>query len=195
MKLTSFSNLMVLGLVLTIAAASGCRKRPGEVRDIPQSPKPAFTDMGPDTNLVSSPVSPDSTNQIEHPLPPPRSDWPENREIFQSDTVHFAFDSSAVRSNEKSKITSVADYMKAHAGDALRVEGHCDERGTAEYNRSLGERRALALREELIKMGIDPNMIETVTFGFDHPVDPAHNESAWAKNRRGEFVLLTPPAK
>jgi len=98
-----------------------------------------------------------------------------------------------VKSSEKSKAAAVADYLKGNAAAAVKVEGHCDERGTEEYNRSLGERRALACREELIRLGIDANRVDTISYGEDRPADPGHDESAWKKNRRGEFVLLTPP--
>jgi peptidoglycan-associated lipoprotein len=82
--------------------------------------------------------------------------------------------------------------LKSDAPVKLLVEGHCDERGTEEYNRSLGERRALALREELARMGIDPSRIRTVSFGEDKPFAQGHDESAWRQNRRGEFVLYHP---
>jgi peptidoglycan-associated lipoprotein len=75
----------------------------------------------------------------------------------------------------------------------VEVDGHCDERGTEEYNRALGERRALALREELISLGVDPNRIDTVSYGKDRPAETGHDEAAWRKNRRGEFLLETPP--
>ena len=78
-------------------------------------------------------------------------------------------------------------------GKALRIEGHCDERGTEEYNRSLGERRALAVREKLLDLGLNPNMVETRTYGEARPLDPGHNEGAWKQNRRGEIHLLTAP--
>ena len=80
-----------------------------------------------------------------------------------------------------------------NTADAVRVEGNCDERGTEEYNRALGERRALALREELVRLGVDPSRVDTVSYGEDKPVDPGHDESAWRKNRRGDFILLSPP--
>ncbi len=119
--------------------------------------------------------------------------WPRNAEIFKQDTIYFAFDSSTVRAAEKSKAAKVADHLKANPKDALEVDGHCDERGTEEYNRSLGERRALAVREELTRLGVDPSKVVTKTFGKDVPADPGHNEAAWSKNRRAEFILLTPP--
>jgi peptidoglycan-associated lipoprotein len=116
----------------------------------------------------------------------------EDREAFRLNTVYFDFDRSTVKPSERSKIEPVADYLRGHAENKLQIEGHCDERGTEEYNRSLGERRALALREYLVNLGISADRIKTISFGEDRPADPAHDESAWSKNRRGEFVLLKP---
>jgi peptidoglycan-associated lipoprotein len=83
--------------------------------------------------------------------------------------------------------------MKSNPSNALRIEGNCDERGTDEYNRSLGDRRALAAREELIALGVDGGKILTKTLGKDNPADTGHTEAAHAKNRRDEFIVLTPP--
>jgi peptidoglycan-associated lipoprotein len=117
-----------------------------------------------------------------------------DRAALANYTVHFAFDSAAVRRSEQANIQAVADALSKDSSAKLLIEGHCDERGTEEYNRSLGERRALALREALAKLGVDPSRIRTISYGKDRPVDPGHDESAWAKNRRGEFVLLHPKA-
>ncbi|HVV70679.1 MAG TPA: OmpA family protein, partial [Verrucomicrobiae bacterium] len=119
--------------------------------------------------------------------------WPEDASAFQSDTVHFAYDSSEIKGGERSKLTTVADFLKANPADAVKIEGHCDERGTEEYNRALGERRALALREALVGLGVDASRVDTISYGKDRPEDPGHNEAAWSKNRRGVFILLTPP--
>ncbi len=121
--------------------------------------------------------------------------WIDHRDILSGDTVHFLFDSSTVEPSEKSKVQAVADYLKANAGNAVRIEGHCDERGTEEYNRALGERRALALREELVRQGVEPTRADTLSFGKDRPANAAHNEEAWRENRRGEFIVLTPPGQ
>ena len=110
-----------------------------------------------------------------------------------ADTVHFDYDSASVRSSERSKVEAVASFMKGAAPNvALLIEGHCDERGTEEYNRSLGERRALALREALISSGADGNRITTKSYGKDRKIDLGNSEASHAKNRRGEFVVLTP---
>lgn len=107
-------------------------------------------------------------------------------------TVHFGFDSATVLKGEQSNVSAVASALVANANDKLLIEGNCDERGTEEYNRALGERRALALREALAKAGVDPSRVRTISYGKDKPADPGHDESAWAKNRRGDFILLHP---
>src|ERR1051325_6683806 len=108
--------------------------------------------------------------------------------MFQA--VHFAYDSAAINPLEQSKIQAVAEYCKGNPGTKLLIEGHCDERGTAEYNRALGERRALAVREALSGLNVDAASIQTISYGKDRPVDPGHDETAWAKNRRSEFVIV-----
>ncbi len=111
---------------------------------------------------------------------------------FQADTLYYDFDRSNVRPSEVSKVEAVASQLKEKADDKLLVDGHCDERGTDEYNRALGERRALSVREYLVRLGIDPERIRTRSWGKDRPADPGHDEAAWAKNRRAEFILLLP---
>ncbi len=100
--------------------------------------------------------------------------------------VYFAFDSSAVGGSERQKIEEVAESLRS-GSKTLIIAGFTDERGTPEYNRGLGERRALAVRQALIGAGVDSGRVQTVSFGAEMPADPSSNESAWAKNRRAEF--------
>ena len=119
------------------------------------------------------------------------SKWtPASEQPFASETVYFDFDKSNVKPSEIAKITRVANAMKNYPGKGVRIEGHCDERGTEEYNRALGERRALAIREHLVRMGVDARQTDTISYGEDRPKDPGHNDAAYAKNRRGEFILM-----
>ena len=103
--------------------------------------------------------------------------------------VHFGFDSSAVGAGERSKLQAVADFCRSERNSII-IAGFTDERGTPEYNRGLGERRALTVREELIKLGVSANRLQTVSFGAELPADSGSNESAWAKNRRAEFGVV-----
>ena len=129
------------------------------------------------------------------PAPGDFDKYTPDAEIFKAYTVYFDFDSSVLKTSEKTKVASVAEHMKANPTHAVKVEGNCDERGTEEYNRALGERRALAVREELVRLGVSAALIPTTSYGKDKPVDPGHNEAAWSKNRRDDFILLTPPGK
>ena len=204
MKLNKLTNLLFATLILAVAAGVGCRKRVGWVTPIPEGAKAGGTPgdvgagkpipPGPGETTTSTPApGPDQTGGTPLPHPDSHQGWIENADIFKSDTVHFDFDKSEVKASEKPHVAAVADHLKANAKAAVRVEGNCDERGTEEYNRALGERRALAVRDELIRLGIDPQRVDTVSYGEDRPVDPGHDEAAWKLNRRADFILLTPP--
>jgi peptidoglycan-associated lipoprotein len=83
-----------------------------------------------------------------------------------------------------------AAWFNANPGKKMRVEGHCDERGTVEYNLALGQKRADAAKAFIVNLGVDGKLIETVSYGKERPVDPGHNEAAWSKNRRAHFLAL-----
>jgi peptidoglycan-associated lipoprotein len=193
MKSTKLSCLVLCGLMV-LMAGSGCRKRPKDVTPLPGARTGMPTDAGPGATAdTANTIKPEEnlTGIVSNPRGS-HEGWPQDRETLKSDTVHFDFDSSVVKSSEKSKVSGVADYLKGNAANAVLIEGHCDERGTEEYNRSLGERRALALREELVRLGVDAGRVDTVTFGEDKPAATGHDESAYRQNRRGEFIVLTP---
>jgi peptidoglycan-associated lipoprotein len=105
------------------------------------------------------------------------------------ESVLFDYDSFQIKPSEMPKIEKVSGYLRDNANVRLIVEGHCDERGSAEYNVALGEHRALAIRASLIGMGIDGTRIQTRSFGEEKPLDAGHSESSWSVNRRGEFAL------
>ncbi len=104
--------------------------------------------------------------------------------------VQFAFDSAQVDDTERAKAEAAASYLKANSGNFVTLEGHCDERGSAEYNMSLGERRAQSVRTYLMNLGVDSTRIQTKSFGSEKAKDPGHDEKAWAVNRRVEFVVM-----
>jgi peptidoglycan-associated lipoprotein len=202
MKPALLAKLLVLGLVVAVVAV-GCRKGPPRVTPITGQGATSPKGPGPEGAIgeekTTRPVGTDNPTPINIkdsvPLGPRHDGWPQDRERFKSETVYFEYDKSAVRAKESAKVQVVGDYLKANPTHAVLIEGHCDERGTEEYNRALGERRAQAIRDVLMGVGIAPDRIDTVSFGEDKPADPGHDETAWGKNRRGEFILLTPPAK
>ena len=191
MKSAKFLNLIVLGLVLTLPFV-GCKRKPGSITPLPHGARSGPTEPAPGGMI--GPGGPGSITETATGFPagPGHPGWAEHPEQFKAQTVYFDFDSAVVKSGEKSKIETVVSYLKANPSHAVKIEGNCDERGTEEYNRSLGERRALAVREELIAAGIAPDRVDTISYGEDKPAVPGHDEAAYKKNRRDEFVLLTP---
>ncbi len=105
--------------------------------------------------------------------------------------IFFDFDKANIRPDMEPVLSANAEWLKKHPSVIILIEGHCDERGTVEYNLALGERRAKAARDYLISLGIDPSRIKIVSYGKSKPLDPGHNESAWAKNRRCEFRIIS----
>jgi len=104
--------------------------------------------------------------------------------------VQFAFDSAQVDDAERAKAEAAASYLKSNSGTFVNLEGNCDERGSTEYNMSLGERRAQSVRTYLMSLGVDSARIQTKSFGKEKPKDPGHDENAWSVNRRVEFVVM-----
>ncbi len=105
------------------------------------------------------------------------------------DSVLFAYDSAQVAVGQRGKVEAVAGHLRQNPAHNVIIEGHCDERGSREYNLALGERRALAVRTYLISLGIASERTMTKSFGEETPSVPSHDESAWSLNRRSEFVL------
>ena len=115
-------------------------------------------------------------------------------EVFETKMlkrIHFDFDKYDIRLEDTESLKQNAAVLKRFPSVKIQIEGHCDERGTGEYNLALGERRAHSAKEYLVSLGVDENRISTISYGKEKPLDPGHNEEAWAKNRRDEFVVLT----
>jgi peptidoglycan-associated lipoprotein len=185
------TRLLVL-TVLALAAVSACGpKKPPIARPTPPPPtattgarppappepvvEPAPVSVPPEPVVESSALANKSLDDInkQSPLLP----------------VFFEFDSAEMSADGQSALTKNAEVLKTNATWVVSIEGHCDERGTAEYNLALGERRALAARTYLVSLGIAPDRLRTVSYGKEFPFDPGHSESSWAKNRRAHFVV------
>jgi len=104
--------------------------------------------------------------------------------------VYFDFDSAQVKESERAKVEAVAEHLKKSSGVGVIIEGHCDERGSREYNLALGERRAQGVRAYLLSLGLDAARVQTKSMGKEKPVALGHDEESWSKNRRAEFVLF-----
>ena len=104
--------------------------------------------------------------------------------------VNFDFDKYNIRPGDAEILKKDFDWIKANPGQKARIEGNCDERGTVEYNLVLGQKRADSVKSYLMNLGADGKLLETVSYGKEKPLDPGHNEAAWAKNRRAHFTPL-----
>jgi peptidoglycan-associated lipoprotein len=114
----------------------------------------------------------------------------EEMRVFETTNIYFDFDKAELKAEAKATLKEKADWLSENSGYALRIMGHCDERGTAEYNLALGERRAHAAKQFLVALGISAERIYTVSYGEEKPAMTEHNEAAWSKNRRDEFKLI-----
>src|SRR4030095_8364980 len=167
MKMLFVSRFVLTAMVLSVGLG-GCANKKGAGRGV----------GGADSDSITGTPLPERQEGV--------SFLSSNVERNRFAPIYFAFDSYSVASDERSKISQVAGALRS-GGNSVIVAGFTDERGTPEYNRGIGERRAEAGREELSAAGLDAARIQTVSFGAEMPADPGSNESAWAKNRRAEF--------
>ena len=111
------------------------------------------------------------------------------RDMFENEDIPFEFDSAKLSDQAQQILRAKAEWLRKNPRAQIIIEGHCDERGTNEYNLALGDRRAFAAKTFLVDLGIDQSRITTVSYGEERPLDPRSNEEAWAKNRRDHFVI------
>jgi len=112
------------------------------------------------------------------------------QEDFLSQDVHFAYDSYTLSDEAKSTLEQKASWMTTRPDVTVQIEGHCDERGTIAYNLALGERRANTVKQYVTTLGIPSTRLTTISYGEEFPLDPKHNEEAWARNRRAHFAII-----
>ena len=180
-------------VVMVLVLAGACAKKQPPVARVTPPPAPP---AGADANRPPAPPTPVAEPR---PVPPePVAEDPiASRDIgdinknspFQP--VFFAFDSFEVDAAAQRALNSNAEIMKKYPSWIVTIEGHTDERGTAEYNLALGERRAMAARTYLVSLGLSGDRLRTVSYGKEFPFDPGHDEAAWEKNRRAQFVLTS----
>jgi peptidoglycan-associated lipoprotein len=184
-------GVVIVALSMVVAACS--RRQPPIVAPAP-APSPA-------PPAVTTPPPPPPPQRVEEALPVPPQPLSEdsiaNRSLddLNRDSpfkpVFFALDASDLDDMGRAIAQANAELLKKYGTWVITVEGHCDERGTPEYNLALGERRAVAVKTYLVSLGVAPDRIRTVSYGKEFPFDPGHNDDAWAKNRRAHFVITS----
>jgi peptidoglycan-associated lipoprotein len=191
MSMSKPSLAVLVAAALVVAACGG--KKPPVARPLP--PPPAVA-SNPATPLPRPPAPPrPAVEPTTVPPEPLRDDAIASASLDDLNRnsplkpVFFALDSSEVDPVGKAVLDANVPLLKRFPGWTVTIEGHCDERGTAEYNLALGERRAVAARAYLVSLGIPADRLKTVSYGKEFPFDPGHDEAAWSKNRRAHFVI------
>lgn len=184
-------RLVAFVVCLTLAAACGGKKPPVARPTTPPPPPP-----------TTMPKPPEPPEPVPEAAPIPREPTITDDSLASKDLdvinknspfqpVFFALDSSDVDQAGQQVLNANADILRKYPSWTITIEGHCDERGTAEYNLALGERRALAAKTYLVSLGVPADRLRTVSYGKEFPFDPGHNEEAWSRNRRAHFVVTS----
>jgi peptidoglycan-associated lipoprotein len=185
------NKLMIVAVLMTVVVGA-CAKKPAPVAR-PMPPPPAI-----DPNAGGPPKPPGPPEPISEPvpvpaMPPDDSIAGKSLDDLNRDSplrpLFFVLDSSEVNAEGQKVLGDNAAIMKKYPNWSVTIEGHCDERGTAEYNLALGERRALAAKNYLVSLGIPADKVKVVSYGKEFPFDPGHDDAARAKNRRAHFVI------
>ena len=184
MKRHSIPIALVAILFTVVFPIAGCKKKPptttAEARPPVEEPAPPETRVPPPPS--TAPREPVETEVLTQEI----SEM--NKKGYLQD-AYFDYDASDLRDDARTNLSANAEWLKRYPSIQVLVEGHCDERGTVEYNQALGEKRAQAARDYLTGAGIDASRIQIVSYGKERPFEPGHDEAAWAKNRRAQFVL------
>jgi len=186
------STRQYLALLLVAMTITACAKKvPPATATTPQPAPPSATG--------TPPAPPRPAQRVEDGLPVPVQPVGEDAigsrslDDLNRDSplrpVFFPLDAFELDAAARSVAGANAEVLKRYPSWMITLEGHCDERGTAEYNLALGERRAIAVRTYLVSLGVSPDRIRTVSYGKEFPFDPGHTDEAWSKNRRAHFVI------
>lgn len=167
--------VLALGLAVMLSGFTGCAGK----KKAPEPEKKVI--KAPEKKPAPTPVIKETPRKTEEKITVP--------EDLRLSTIYFDFDKSNIRSDQRGTLRSNAELLAEYETVKILIEGHCDERGTNEYNLALGQRRSESTKRYLVDYGISISRIETVSYGEERPVDTGHNESAWSKNRRGEFII------
>ena len=193
--MSTWLKVSVVFLVLLAVVAGGCNRRRPPVA-APTAPPPV---VAPPPGIAPAPT-PAPPQRVDEALPVPQQpaladDEISNRSLDELNRnsplqpVFFELDSSDLNDAGRASAQANAEILRKNTRWIVTIEGHCDERGTPEYNLALGERRAVAVKSFLVSLGIAPDRLRTVSYGKEFPFDPGRTEEAMAKNRRGHFVI------
>ena len=197
--MTSLKQVGLVLIALMAATLTGCKTKPKNITPIPGgnagvagSGSLLGRDSSGTVNGGGDVVTVDQSGNIGLSDLDDFENMLMDRDALAAQTVYFELDRSEIHPDDLSKVEAVAGILAQDPQNKVLIEGHCDERGTEEYNRALGERRALSVRDALSGLGVSADRVRTMSYGEDRPADPGLNDAAYSRNRRGEFVLLKP---
>jgi peptidoglycan-associated lipoprotein len=176
--LTRCSHLVLSSLLVAAVVLSGCAKRPATT----QAAAPAPTGSA-STTAATPPAPTPAPSSTARPAVQDFAAVPELADVF------FDFDKYDIRPGDAKTLDANANWLKSNPNHLVLIEGHCDERGTNEYNLALGERRAKSTMNYLVSQGVQANRITIISYGEERPQCTEHNEACWAKNRRAHFLV------
>ncbi|HLY07556.1 MAG TPA: peptidoglycan-associated lipoprotein Pal [Rhizomicrobium sp.] len=169
----SMSNNLKFAAMAAVLLVAGCASKPKPAPEAPPPPPPPAASV---PGQVESTVVPGSVQDFR---------------VNVGDTVHFEYDKYAITSEDRDILQRQAAWLQKYGQVRVTIEGHCDERGTREYNLALGARRANAVKEYLVSLGVPSGRVETISYGKERPVCTDSNESCWAQNRRGVTTITS----
>jgi peptidoglycan-associated lipoprotein len=175
---------MLVMLSLFCLMNAGCAKKPAATDTTAVDSTPMTEDMGPG---MQQPAGLDESTIGESAMGEESIDDSAMAAVPALEKIHFDFDQYTLSAEAQAVLVNNADYLKANPGQKVRIEGHCDERGSDEYNLALGQRRALAAKNFLVSLGIAPERLSIISYGEEMPLDPSGTDAAFALNRRAEF--------
>jgi peptidoglycan-associated lipoprotein len=188
MRRAHVSLIVVLIISLALFAVGCAKKTVDKSEEVKPPVQQEVKVEQPAPPAPAAPEKPKEEAKVETPAPVPSLE--DAMKAFEDKNIYFDFDKYSLQSEAKDVLKQKAEFLKTHSNITIQIEGHCDERGTTEYNLALGERRAKVAQDYMVSLGVAKERISTISYGEEKPVDPGHNEEAWSKNRRDHFVIV-----
>ncbi len=203
MRKSGWTGLIMLTIIIALLVSVGCAKK-GAVNVSEQKPAAVA-----EKSASQAQVAPEAKAAAIGKPGEKGAGVPEKEQLAESertkikeaaatvspvegfDYIYFDYDKYNIRPEYRAALGKLADWLKANSGYNVRIEGNCDERGTAEYNLALGEKRATSAMDYLKKLGVSAGNMTIISYGKERPIDPGHNEESWAKNRNDHFIVFT----
>jgi peptidoglycan-associated lipoprotein len=184
-----FMMLFLVAIICAFVLPAGCAKKAVMKEEAAVEKEAAAEKQAPAQAAEAAPAKAPEAQKVDEAAMAAAAAALADKEASQFADINFAFDRFDLRPDARVILDMHAKWLTAHPEFIVRIEGNCDERGTVEYNMALGQRRAVGAMKYLVDLGVGKNRIKTVSYGKERPLDPGHDEEAWAKNRRDHFSV------